>query len=108
LAQIAISLSEYAHKEYPDLLLAIFLVSVLALEAILRHDEEVERKRKKALIPPTRPTESSAPDSAGVLILAQAIEHHRQEAKRPAKTPQPAPATSSLDSSLQEASGPLK
>ena len=86
------------------MLLAIFLVSVLALEVILRHDEVVEQKRKKALVPPTPSADCPPPDSAGVLILAQAIEQHSREAKRPVGTSQPASTVSSLDSSLQEAS----
>ncbi len=88
------------------MLLVIFLVSVLALEAILRHDEVVERKLNKAPAPKTPPADYPAPHSAGVLILAQAIEQHSREAKRPGKTPQPASTvSSSLDSSLQEAQG---
>jgi len=86
------------------LLLAIFVVSVIALEVILRHDETIEQKMKKVTVRKT-PADSSAPESTGVLILAQAIEQHSREARRPSRTLSPSETVSSLDSSLQETSG---
>ena len=92
------------------MLLAIFLVSVFALEAILRHDEVVERKLKKAPLP-AQPEEAGAPNS-DVRVLAQAInEHQPAKASQPpliqpqVPASQPASEVSSLDSSLQEVSG---
>ena len=86
------------------MLLAIFVVSVLVLEAILRHDEVVERKRKEHSAPQFPPANGSVPDTAGVLILAQAIEQHSKEAKQPSRTSLPSYVVSSPDPSLQEAS----
>lgn len=67
------------------MLFAIFLISVVALEVILRHDEKVERKSKRIPIPHTPLPDSSVHDASGVLTLAKAIEQHGRESQRPVR-----------------------
>jgi hypothetical protein len=69
------------------LLFVIFLVSVLVLEGILRHDEAVARKSKR--LPTTQGPQdvpgmdAPRPGTSSVLTLAKAIEQHSREARRP-------------------------
>jgi len=85
------------------LLLVIFLVSLLALEGILRHDEALARQSKRLPIPPAPPLRGSTTDASGmntssVLILANAIEQHSRGARRPIAL-EPSPAGFSLHTS---------
>ena len=68
------------------MLFVIFLVSVLVLEGILRHDEAVARKSKRlptAQGPPDIPgMDTPSPGTSSVLTLAKAIEQHSREARR--------------------------
>jgi hypothetical protein len=92
------------------LLFLIFLVSILVLEAILRHDAAQTRRIKRlptVQTPPLKP-EVDAPntDTSNVLTLAKAIEQHSREARRP-MSPQSARATPSGDYSSDPAVTPV-
>jgi hypothetical protein len=73
------------------LLFLIFLVSILVLEGILRHDAAHIRKIKR--LPPLKPQpgplkpamDEAGADTSNVLTLAKAIEQHSLEARRPVK-----------------------
>lgn len=70
------------------MLFVIFLVSLLALEGILRHDEALARQSKRLPTSPAPPQrvsslEASDTNTSSVLTLAKAIEQHSLEARRP-------------------------
>lgn len=87
------------------LLFAIFLVSVLALEVILRHDEMVERKakllREAARTEPKNDVPHPNPDPAAVLALAKAVQEHDRKARQPIALDSSRRASLNSDTSLE-------
>jgi hypothetical protein len=92
------------------LLFIMFLISILVLEGILRHDEAKTRKIKQLPISQARPlpadSDGSSTGMSNVLTLAKAIERHSREARRP-MAPQPSRPVTSPDHSLDPAITPV-